>query len=89
MEVVAYLNRADLLLQDEMYCKIITGSHYVLSLGDKVYIQHSIDTDLKLYAVKISFIGAEHLMLHEDEVQIKFEGDQSALAEYLRETTVH
>ncbi|TCB34905.1 hypothetical protein E0H82_09540 [Acinetobacter sp. ANC 4910] len=89
MEVVGYLNHADLLLQDETHCMIIEGSHYVLSLGDRVYIQHLIDTDLKLYAVKISFIGAQHLMLHEDEVQVKFEGDKSALAEYLRETTVH
>ena len=89
MEVVAYLNHADLLLQDETHCMIIAGSHYVLSLGDRVFIQHLIDTDLKLYAVKISFIGAQHLMLHEDEVQVKFEGNKSALAEYLLETTVH
>jgi hypothetical protein len=89
MEVVGYLNHADLLLQDETHCMIIAGSHYVLSLGDRVSIQHSIDADLKLYAVKISFIGTQHLMLHEDEVQVKFEGDKSALVEYLRETTVH
>ncbi len=89
MEVVAYLNQADLLLKDETNCMIISGSHYVLSLGDRVYIQHSIDTDLKLYAVKISFASAQHMMLHEDEIQIKFEGDELGLAEYLKDTTVH
>jgi len=89
MEVAGYLNQDDLLLQDETHCMIISGSHYVLSLGDRVYIQHSIDTDLKLYAVKISFASAQHMMLHEDEIQIKFEGDESGLAEYLKGTTVH
>ncbi|MGQ9373908.1 hypothetical protein ACUM6W_08765 [Acinetobacter tandoii] len=89
MEVVGYLNQADLLLQDKTNCMIISGSHYVLSLGDRVYIQHSIDTDLKLYAVKISFASAQHMMLHEDEIQIKFEGDELGLAEYLKDTTVH
>lgn len=39
MEVAGYLNQADLLLQDETHCMIISGSHYVLSLGDRVYIQ--------------------------------------------------
>ena len=38
MEVVGYLDQADLLLQDKTNCMIISGSHYVLSLGDKVYI---------------------------------------------------
>ena len=33
MDVVGYLNHADLLLEDEQGVAIISGSHYVLSLG--------------------------------------------------------
>lgn len=89
MEVVAYLNNADLLLEDETGCVVIGGSHYILTLGDRVFIQHPIDKDAKLYAVKISFVGAAHRMLHDDEIQIKFEGSKSALTGYLQQTTVH
>ncbi len=38
MEVVAYLHIADLLLEDELGVAVIGGSHYVLSLGDPVYL---------------------------------------------------
>ena len=89
MDVVAYLNYADLLLEDETGYIVIGGSHYVLSLGDKVYLQQQIDQAAKIYAVKISFASAEHMMLHEDEIQIKFEGDKSELDDYLKDTTVH
>ncbi len=37
MEVVAYLHNADLLLEDEQGVAVISGSHYVLSLGDQVF----------------------------------------------------
>ena len=37
MEVVGYLNHADLLLEDENGVAVIGGGHYVLSLGDHVY----------------------------------------------------
>ena len=39
MEVVAYMNNADLLLEDERGIAVINGSHYVLSLGDRVMIK--------------------------------------------------
>ena len=43
MDVVGYLHNADLLLEDEQGVVVMGGSHYVLSLGDKVYLQHMID----------------------------------------------
>jgi hypothetical protein len=89
MEVVGYLHNADLLLEDEKGVAIIGGSSYVLSLGDKVYIQDAIDQQAKLYAVKISFASAEHSMLHEDEIQIKFEGCRTTLDQYIQSCTVH
>ena len=89
MEVVAYLHNADLLVEDEQGVAVISGSHYVLSLGDKVFFQEVIDQQAKLYLVKISFACAEHAMLHEDEVQMKFEGDRSEFQKYVNSTTVH
>ncbi|OTG67844.1 hypothetical protein B9T25_07635 [Acinetobacter sp. ANC 4470] len=89
MDVVGYLHHADLLLEDEQGVAIISGNHYVLSLGDKVYIQHIIDQEAKLYQVHISFASAEHAMLHEDKIQIKFEGCRESLREYIHATTVH
>ena len=89
MEVVAYLHNADLLLEDEQGVAVIGGSHYVLSLGDQVFFHEMIDTQAKIYQVKISFACAEHAMLHEDEVQIKFEGGHDAYQQYIKRTTVH
>ena len=54
MEVVAYLHNADLLLEDEQGVAVIGGSHYVLSLGDRVYLRQQIDAPAKIYKVKIS-----------------------------------
>ncbi|MBJ9953757.1 MULTISPECIES: hypothetical protein [unclassified Acinetobacter] len=89
MEVVAYLHNADLLLEDEQGVAVISGSHYVLSLGDQVFFQDLIDEQAKLYQVKISFACAEHAMLHEDEVQMKFEGCRTEFQKYVDSTTVH
>lgn len=89
MEVVAYLHNADLLLEDEQGVAVISGSHYVLSLGDRVFLQDVIDDQARLYQVKISFACAEHAMLHEDEVQMKFEGCRSEYQQYIKSTTVH
>ncbi len=89
MEVVGYLNNSDLLLEDDKGVMIIGGSHYVLSVGDKVEIDSVIDEQAKLYQVKISFASAEHGMLHDDEIQVKFEGSRDALKTYLAATTVH
>ena len=89
MEVVAYLHNADLLLEDTHSVAVIGGSRYVLSVGDKVYIKDVIDKKAKLYEVTISFASADHAMLHEDEVQIKFEGKRDELNQYLQTTTVH
>ncbi|MDG9948449.1 hypothetical protein N7574_03775 [Acinetobacter ursingii] len=89
MEVVAYLHNADLLLEDTQGVAVIGGSSYVLSVGDKVYIKEVIDEKARLYEVTISFASADHAMLHEDEVQIKFEGNRDALNQYLQTTTAH
>ncbi len=89
MEVIAYLHNADLLLEDEKGIAVICGSHYVLSIGDQVYLQELIDQQAKLYQVKISFASAEHIMMHDDEIQLKFEGDKHSLESYLKSTTVH
>ncbi|ATZ63509.1 MULTISPECIES: hypothetical protein [Acinetobacter] len=89
MEVVAYLHNADLLLEDEQGVAVISGSHYVLSLGDQVFFQDLIDEQAKLYQVKISFACADHVMLHEDEVQMKFEGCRTEFQKYTNSTTVH
>ena len=89
MEVVAYLHNADLLLEDEQGVVVISGSHYVLSLGDQVFFQQAIDQQAKLYQVKISFACADHAMLHEDEVQMKFEGCRDDFQNYINSTTVH
>ncbi|WP_089605483.1 hypothetical protein [Acinetobacter piscicola] len=89
MEVVAYLQNADLLLEDEQGVVVICGSHYVLSLGDQVFFQQAIDEQAKLYQVRISFACAEHAMLHEDEVQMKFEGCRDDFQNYINNITVH
>ena len=89
MEVVAYLHNADLLLQDEQGVVVIKGSHYVLSLGDRVYIKKMIDPEAKIYQVQISFACSDHNMIHEDEIQVRFEGTNNALKQYLFQTTVH
>ena len=89
MEVIAYLHNADLLVQDEGRLAVISGSHYVLSLGDQVYFQQDIDQQGKVYPVKISFAGIEHSGLHDDEVQLKFEGGQDSYQHYIRNRTVH
>ena len=89
MEVVAYLHNADLLIEDEQGVAVISGSHYVLSLGDQVFIHEIIDEQAKLYQVKISFASVDHVMLHEDEVQMKFEGCRTQYQTYLNTTTVH
>lgn len=89
MEVVAYLHNADLLLEDDQGVAVISGSHYVLSLGDQVVFQEIIDEQAKLYQVKISFACADHVMLHEDEVQMKFSGCKESFKKYVNSTTVH
>lgn len=89
MEVVAYMHNSDLLLQDEQGVAVVNGSHYVLSLGDRVFIKQAIDEQAKIYHVQISFAGAEHQMMHDDEVQIRFQGNQDSLKQYLSKTTVH
>ncbi|MDY6468810.1 hypothetical protein SKM57_09490 [Acinetobacter faecalis] len=89
MEVVRYLHNSDLLLEDEQGVAIIGGSSYVLSLGDKVFIDQVIDEQAKLFLVKISFASAAHQMLHEDQIQMKFTGCRSTLEQYIQGTTVH
>ncbi|MBP6113140.1 MAG: hypothetical protein KA474_00155 [Acinetobacter sp.] len=89
MEVVAYMNNADLLLEDERGIAVINGSHYVLSLGDRVIIKEVINEQAKIYQVQISFACAEHSMMHDDEILIRFEGTHETLKEYLNKTTVH
>ena len=83
MDVIAYIHNADLLLEEDETVAVIAGSHYVLSVGDRVYLQHVIDIDAQIYQVQISFAGAQHQMLHDDEMQVKFKGHRDALQQYL------
>ena len=83
MDVIAYVHNADLLLEEGDTVAVIAGSHYVLSIGDRIFIQQAIDEAAQIYQVKISFAGAEHLMLHDDEMQVKFKGHRDALQQYL------
>lgn len=89
MEVVAYMNNADLLIEDENGIAVINGSHYVLSLGDRVFIQEMVNSHAQIYQVKITFACADHRMFHEDEILIRFEGTRETLKHYLEKTTVH
>ncbi|WP_111861001.1 hypothetical protein [Acinetobacter sp. CFCC 10889] len=89
MEVVAYLHNADLLVEDDQGVAVISGSHYVLSLGDHVHIRQAIDERAKIYQVHISFASSAHTMLYDDEIFIKFEGCKDSFQDYLRSTTVH
>lgn len=89
MEVVAYMHNADLLLEDEKGIAVINGSHYVLSLGDRVYIKEMIDQNAQIYQVHISFACAEHRMMHDDQILLRFEGNKESLQQYLNKTTVH
>jgi hypothetical protein len=89
MEVVAYLNNSDLLLEDDNGIAVINGSHYVLSLGDRVYLTNIVNEHAKIYHAKISFSCAQHSMMHEDEILVRFEGSRENLKDYLDRTTVH
>ena len=89
MEVVAYLHHKDLLLEDEQGIAVIHGNHYVLSLGDRVFIQQLIDPNTQLYQVQISFACSAHATLHDDELTLRFEGSKAHLQDYLNKTSVH
>jgi hypothetical protein len=88
MDVVGYLNHADLLLENEQGVAIVGTGHYVLSLGDKVELK-GMNPATQLQRVEISFASAAHQNLHEDELCLKFEGSREKLKEYLHQTTVH
>lgn len=89
MNVVGYLHHSDLLLEDENGVVIIGGGHYVLSLGDKVYLKNKIDPEKSLYSVDISFASNNHSNTCEDQWLVKFEGCRASLTQYLSTTTVH
>ncbi|MBC6675193.1 MULTISPECIES: hypothetical protein [Acinetobacter] len=89
MEVVGYLNHADLLLEDENGVAVIGGGHYVLSLGDHVYFKHALDHEPTRISVQISFASSTHQNLHDDEIQMKFEGCRESFKQYIQATTVH
>ncbi|TCM66481.1 hypothetical protein EC844_11381 [Acinetobacter calcoaceticus] len=89
MDVVAYLHNADVLIEDEKGVAVIGGSHYVLSVGDRVYIQQVVDADAGIYHVQISFFSTAHQDLYDDEMQLKFSGCRETFQHYLQHTTVH
>lgn len=89
MEVVGYLNQADLLLEDENGVAVIGGGHYVLSLGDQVYFKQALEHEPTRFWVQISFAGSAHQNLHDDEIQMKFEGCRESFKQYIQATTVH
>lgn len=88
MDVVGYLNHADLLLESETGVAVVGMGNYVLSLGDKVELK-SMNPDTNRYKVEISFASAAYQDLHQDELCLKFEGSREKLKEYLHQTTVH
>ena len=88
MEVVAYLQHSDFLLEDEQGVAVIGGSHYVLSVGDQVVIKQKMQ-DENVYKVHIRFAYTRHQGLYEDEIELKFEGCRQDLIHYLQHKTVH
>ena len=88
MEVVAYLRHADLLLEGEQGVAVIGGGHYVLSVGDQVILTQKMNSE-NLYKVQIRFAYTGHEQIHEDEIELKFEGCRQSLIQYLQHTTVH
>ena len=88
MEVVGYLNHADLLLEDEHGVAVVTAGHYVLSLGDRVILKQ-IDPQQQHCQAEISFASAGFNNIHEDEFFIRFTGNRENLSHYLQQTTVH
>lgn len=90
MDVIRYLHQADLLLEDEQSLAIIGGGHYVLSVGDKVFLKTKIDDAVQpRYLVDISFASNNHGAFYQDEWLLKFEGCREKLQDYLHKTTVH
>ncbi|MCO8046281.1 hypothetical protein NI467_13205 [Acinetobacter bohemicus] len=89
MKVVKYLHHCDLLLEDEHGFAIISGGHYVLSVGDRVVFKRIIEQDKQLYQVDISFASSNHSTTCEDQWFLKFEGCRDSFQQYLNSTTVH
>lgn len=89
MEVVGYLNHADLLLEDEKGVVVIGGGHYVLSLGDQVYFKQAVAQHPKRFLVEIRFAHTTHENQYDDEIEMKFEGCRESLKQYMHATTVH
>ena len=88
MEVVGYLNHADLLLEDENGVAVVTAGHYVLSLGDRVVFKQ-LDQHQQHCQAEILFASAGFSIIHEDEFLIRFAGSRENLNNYLQQTTVH
>lgn len=88
MEVVGYLNHADLLLEDEQGVAVVTAAHYVLSLGDRVVLKQ-LDELKRQCQAEISFASAGFNSIHEDEFFVRFAGSRENLSNYLQQTTVH
>lgn len=90
MDVVGYMNHADLLLEDEQGLVIIGSVNYVLSIGDKVYFKRNVDQGLQQRcAINISFASNQHCGLFEDQCQVKFSGNRTELNQHISATTVH
>lgn len=87
MEVIGYLNHADLLLKEADHVAVIGGGHYVLSLGDHVYLTHEID--IGECEVELSFMHQAHGQRCIDQMTLKFKGNEQDLKRYLNTTTVH
>lgn len=89
MDVIGYMHHADLLLEDEQGVAIIGGGHYVLSIGDRVFIKHQVEGASAGYIVDISFASTQHQGLFEDQCELRFSGNRAELTQYLSATTVH
>ena len=88
MNVVGYLNHADLLLENEHGVAVVEMGNYVLSLGDRVDLK-GMNPDTQKQRVQIVFANTSSNECHEDELNLKFEGSKESLKQYLARTTVH
>ena len=87
MQVTAYLQHDDVLLEDDSGVLVLGQGHYVLSLGDHIVLKQCLDPTQKRYQVEIRFASCEQI--HHDEMTLKFEGCREKLQHYLNHTTVH
>jgi hypothetical protein len=87
MEVIGFLNQADFLVKDHDVIAVIGGGHYVLSLGDEVYLTQELEDGH--YQVELNFSCQPEGRRCIDQMTLKFKGNEGDFKRYLDTTTVH